>query len=488
MATFYIEAVENTQIALVMVGSPTIGTVKYGVNDSTCPNTYTVTTESTPISLTAGQKCYWTITSTTTAFSSSNYLKFTSTAKINVGGNMSDLIGGETQVPRNFCFYGLFYNCTNLVSASNLVLVNNINSKTSCYNTMFRGCASLSVAPELPATTLAVSCYRGMFQDCTSLTTAPALPATTLGNASSCYYSMFQGCTSLTTPPELPATTLVISCYSTMFRDCTSLTTAPELPATTLKNYCYEYMFQGCTSLTTPPELPATTLANYCYQYMFSSCMSLTIAPELPATTLVSYCYNFMFQDCTSLTTAPALPATTLNDYCYRAMFRGCASLTTVPELPATTLASNCYYYMFYDCSSIKLSETQTAPYSIPYRIPNEGTGTEGTGSLDNMFYNTGGTFTGTPTINKTYYLAPPSSPIFITYKGQELANFESGSKTLKCGGKYMEGDVIIAREIGANDVVVLYDSNAILTFQNGTKTLKCAGKCMATDVTIEVV
>ena len=51
MATFYIEAVENTNIALVMVGSPTIGTVKYGLNDSTCPNAYTVTTTSTPISL-----------------------------------------------------------------------------------------------------------------------------------------------------------------------------------------------------------------------------------------------------------------------------------------------------------------------------------------------------------------------------------------------------------------------------------------------------
>ena len=43
MATFYIEAIEATQIALVKNGSPTIGTVKYGVNDATCPNTYTVT-------------------------------------------------------------------------------------------------------------------------------------------------------------------------------------------------------------------------------------------------------------------------------------------------------------------------------------------------------------------------------------------------------------------------------------------------------------
>jgi hypothetical protein len=34
---------------------------------------------------------------------------------------------------------------------------------------MFRGCTSLTTAPELPATTLASNCYHGMFQGCTSL-------------------------------------------------------------------------------------------------------------------------------------------------------------------------------------------------------------------------------------------------------------------------------------------------------------------------------
>ena len=84
-----------------------------------------------------------------------------------------------------------------------------------------------------------------------------------------CFYNLFKGCSSLTTAPELPATTLTQSCYAAMFQECTSLTTAPELPATTLANSCYWSMFSYCTSLTTPPELPATTLANYCYSYMF---------------------------------------------------------------------------------------------------------------------------------------------------------------------------------------------------------------------------
>ncbi|MBR6112655.1 MAG: leucine-rich repeat protein, partial [Paludibacteraceae bacterium] len=91
-----------------------------------------------------------------------------------------------------------------------------------------------------------------------------------------CFYSLFKGCTSLTQAPELPATTLANYCYQYMFEGCTSLTQAPELPATTLADYCYSYMFEGCTSLTQASELPATTLANYCYQYMFEGCTSLT--------------------------------------------------------------------------------------------------------------------------------------------------------------------------------------------------------------------
>ena len=61
---------------------------------------------------------------------------------------------------------------------------------------------------------------------------------------------MFKGCTSLTQAPELPATTLADYCYEQMFRGCTSLIIAPELPATTLKTHCYSNMFYGCTSLS----------------------------------------------------------------------------------------------------------------------------------------------------------------------------------------------------------------------------------------------
>ena len=224
--------------------------------------------------------------------------------------------------------------------------------------------------------------------------------------ANNCYSYMFYDCTSLTQAPALPATTLAYGCYRSMFDGCAALTQAPALPATTLAERCYSYMFYSCTSLTQAPALPATTLAERCYSYMFYSCTNLTQAPELPATTLTNYCYYGMFQGCTSLINAPALPATALASTCYTNMFYGCKSLTKVPVLPATTLTNQCYYYMFHGCTSLKLSSTQTGEYTQEYRISSSGEVVTTSNALLNMFSSTGGTFTGTPEINTTYYLS----------------------------------------------------------------------------------
>ena len=182
---------------------------------------------------------------------------FSSDCAFNVQGNVMSMLYvddfiGENTLEYDYIFTNLFNDCDRV----NECLV------TSAEHMI------------LPATTLTGYCYYYMFYGCTNLTTAPELPATTL--ASSCYGYMFRGCTSLTTAPELPSTTLAVTCYFSMFNGCTSLTTAPELPATTLTESCYNHMFEGCTSLTTAPELPATTLAKRCYQNMFQGCTSLT--------------------------------------------------------------------------------------------------------------------------------------------------------------------------------------------------------------------
>lgn len=183
-------------------------------------------------------------------------------------------------------------------------------------------------------------------------------------------------------------------------------------------SYRYKFVFTGTDTLKiackgnienlldyeTVSDGGHPTMGSYCYANMFCNCTSLTTAPELPATTLTEGCYRDMFDACASLTTAPALPATTLTNYCYAGMFDACTSLTTAPALPATTLTNYCYLNMFYNCTKIRLSTTQTGEYQTAYRIPKSGTGTTATDALSNMFTNTGGTFTGTPEINTTYY------------------------------------------------------------------------------------
>ena len=117
-------------------------------------------------------------------------------------------------------------------------------------------------------------------------------------------------------------------------------------------------------------------------------------------------CYYNMFSGCTNLNKAPDLPATTLALGCYNSMFSGCTSLIKAPTLPATTLAKSCYKYMFRNCTSLKLSSTKNDEYTQEYRIPSSGNGTTATDALLSMFDSTGGTFTGTPEINTTYYLS----------------------------------------------------------------------------------
>ena len=86
-------------------------------------------------------------------------------------------------------------------------------------------------------------------------------------------------------------------------------------------------------------------------------------------------------------------------------MFYQCAALSTIANLPATTLKENCYRFMYGQCPSVKLSTSSGTGYSYSYRVPKSGTGTTATGATEYMFTGTGGSFTGTPSINTTYYI-----------------------------------------------------------------------------------
>lgn len=223
--------------------------------------------------------------------------------------------------------------------------------------------------------------------------------------ANNCFQSLFDGCTALISAPELASTSLKNYCYSYMFSGCTNLAQAPDLPATTLKERCYAGMFYGCSSLTKAPELPAASISSFSYNAMFQNCTALVTPPSAVGGTFAgdSGCAS-MFKGCTALTTVPKLPATTQNANCYSEMFSGCTNLEALPELPTASVKSTAYTYMFSGCTKIKLSTTADAEYVNEFRIPSSGTGSIVSGATASMFANTGGTFTGAPAANTTYY------------------------------------------------------------------------------------
>lgn len=148
-------------------------------------------------------------------------------------------------------------------------------------------------------------------------------------------------------------------------------------------------------------------MGPYCFARMFSSDSNLIKGPELPSLHLNDHCYYQMFRLSTDLEITPRLPAPAVAPYCYNEMFYGCTKIISLPALPATNTRDGCYSSMFNGCTNIKLSETKTGEYQYEYRIPSNGNGTDSYG-LSSMFSNTGGTFTGNPTINTTYYTTNP--------------------------------------------------------------------------------
>ena len=245
---------------------------------------------------------------------------------------------------------------------------------------------------------------------------------------------------------------------------------------------CFNYLFYGCAALISAPSLPATTLSKRCYFNLFFG-TGIVKAPELPATTLAFQCYFGMFERCDKLTIPPELPATNLADECYKHMFQNCTNLYSLPSLPATSLKQDCYAYMFRGCTKILISATKTSEYQIPYRIPSSGIATTALNALTDMFDNTGGTFSGTPEINKTYYIgAGKSLKTLITYNGTTVEMADGQTATLICAGKKMKTDVVI---IPAFAVDFTYGDIKNTAEPGDTATLKCAGKKMATDVVI---
>ena len=147
------------------------------------------------------------------------------------------------------------------------------------------------------------------------------------------------------------------------------------------------------------------TMGLGCFSHLFWQNTALVQAPDLLSPTVSRFGYWATFGRCTNLTKHPKIDAVNLSRSCFYYMFSQ-SGVNSLTALKATALPETCYNGMYNGCTAIRLSTTQGGVYQTPYQIPFSGIGTLSTNSLNNMFTGTGGTFTGTPDINTTYYTA----------------------------------------------------------------------------------
>lgn len=209
-----------------------------------------------------------------------------------------------------------FMGCSNLTIPPSMTNITRFNSVRTCYQ-MFEGCTSLTETPKLLVDSyITTNVFSRMFYGCTALVNAVNIifSRNSSHNQNSCT-SMFEACTSLQSTPLLLSTTLASGCYSSMFKGCTNLIQMPALPAVDLADNCYKGMFRNCVSLREVRVLPAKTLKNNCYDSMFGGCTSLTHSPEIQATVIYtnSGAMQNMFYGCSSLNTITVIGGTTYN-------------------------------------------------------------------------------------------------------------------------------------------------------------------------------
>lgn len=149
------------------------------------------------------------------------------------------------------CYKGMFAGCTSLQVAPD---INCEPNEQRCFEEMFMGCTSITKTPFIPECAyVAQLAMFGMFSNCTSLVTGPEQISVENGfiGPYGCG-NMFANCTSMKNIPLLPATEISDWCYAGMFGNCTSLEFYGPfiLPAKTLASHCYETMFSNCPNFT----------------------------------------------------------------------------------------------------------------------------------------------------------------------------------------------------------------------------------------------
>jgi len=175
-----IEILEDGEIKWINQFGQYFKTIEYSKDNGNTWNQIISTTSGTSINVISGDKVLFRGNNqyyTTLGSNQAHVNYFNVTSNFNVYGNIMSLID-----PINYnnlyilsaenTFHALFYSCSKLIYANNLILPATILSE-GCYRFMFYNCRNMLLGPNLPAQNLVEQCYYKMFDGCISLINNP---------------------------------------------------------------------------------------------------------------------------------------------------------------------------------------------------------------------------------------------------------------------------------------------------------------------------
>lgn len=251
--------------------------------------------------------------------------------------------------------------------------------------------------------------------------------------------------------------TMAGSTFQCAFREL-PIVSAEDLVMPPCSSYPYRAFygtFCDIPTLVYPPKiLPALFLNTASIQELFINNTSMVSPPMILAVNASGFghCLYRLFDGCSALTETPPILMKTSNADNEK-IFKGCSSITRLPRI---TVAAK-YIDAFRDCSNIKVSETQDATYQYAFTLPSGGTYT-------NMFANTGGTFTGTPTAETTYYT---DKPLVEPYYPLKFSSANSFTIAQNSGTTSWDGTIDYSTD-GYNWTT--WDGTTITAASDGTK------------------
>ena len=245
---------DSNDITWVANSSSYTRTIEWSVDKITWTSITSATSSNTITTLNTGEKLYLRGTNTTYCSSGTNYtaIRSVDNKQFNVSGNILSLIYGD-----NFMNYTAFssgerhvsqlFRNSNVVNASNLILP---KTSTRSFQSLFMNCSDLIYPPTVTDTNIAAyAAINAMFYGCTALVDASNVMPNVTTLSSECCGQMFYGCTSMVKGPTQINANIPQGACNQMFKGCTSLIKAPDLLGTSVASYGCNQMFDGCTSL-----------------------------------------------------------------------------------------------------------------------------------------------------------------------------------------------------------------------------------------------